>query len=66
MLRRSFYGPLNMKWDWLTDTTVREAFPLVALGLVILFVGIYPQPIIDLLTPSLQQMVHSVSALAIH
>ncbi len=66
MLRRSFYGPLNMKWDWLTDTTVREAFPLVALGLVILFVGIYPQPIIDLLTPSLQQMVHSMSALAIH
>ena len=66
MLRRSFYGPLNMKWDWLTDATVREAFPLVALGLVILFVGIYPQPIVNLITPSLQQLLHGVSGLAVH
>jgi NADH-quinone oxidoreductase subunit M len=66
MLRRSFYGPLNMKWDWLTDASVREAFPLVALAVVILFVGIYPQPIINLLTPSLQQLLHGVSGLAVH
>ncbi len=66
MLRRSFYGPLNMKWDWLTDATVREAFPLVALAVVILFVGIYPQPMINLLTPSLQQLLHGVSGLAVH
>ena len=63
MLRRSFYGPLNMKWDWLTDASVLEAFPLVALTVVILFVGIYPKPMVDLLTPSLQQMLHSMGAL---
>jgi NADH-quinone oxidoreductase subunit M len=63
MLRRSFYGPLNLKWDWLTDATALEAFPLVALTVVILFVGIYPQPMVNLLTPSLQQMLHSMSAL---
>lgn len=63
MLRRSFYGPLNMKWDWLTDASALEAFPLVALMVVILAVGIYPKPIVDLLTPSLQQMLHSMSAL---
>jgi NADH:ubiquinone oxidoreductase subunit 4 (subunit M) len=55
-----------MKWDWLTDATVREAFPLVALAVVILFVGIYPQPMINLLTPSLQQLLHGVSGLAVH
>src|SRR5487761_2080359 len=63
MLRRSFYGPLNMKWDWLTDASALEAFPLIALTVVILFVGIYPKPMVDLLTPSLQQMLHSMSAL---
>ncbi len=63
MLRRAFMGPLNLKWDWLTDATALEAFPLVALTVVILFVGIYPQPMVDLLTPSLQQMLHSMSAI---
>jgi NADH-quinone oxidoreductase subunit M len=64
MLRRSFYGPLNMAWSWLTDATPREAFPLVALTVVILFVGIYPKPIVDLLTPSLHQLLNTVQAVA--
>lgn len=60
MLRRAFFGPLNMKWSWLTDATLREAFPLVSLAVVILFVGIYPQPLVDLITPAMQQMLHTV------
>ncbi len=63
MLRRAFYGPLNMKWNWLTDASVREAFPLVALALVILFVGIYPKPMVDLLTPSLHQTLTTVQTI---
>ncbi len=66
MLRRSYWGPLNMKWNWLTDATALEAFPLVALTVVILFVGVYPQPMVDLLTPSLQQMLHGMSAIVAH
>jgi len=62
MIRRAFHGPLNMKWAWLTDATVLEAFPLVSLALVILFVGIYPQPMVNLLTPALSQIIHSMSA----
>ena len=65
MFRRAFYGPLNVKWNWLTDATAREAFPLAALIVVILFVGIYPGPIVDLIRPSLHQMLtvaHAVSA----
>lgn len=62
MLRRAFYGPLNMKWSWLTDATPREAFPLVALAVVILFVGIYPKPFVDLLTPSLHHMLITAQA----
>jgi NADH-quinone oxidoreductase subunit M len=64
MLRRAFYGPLNMKWSWLTDATPREAFPLAALAVVILFVGIFPGPIVSLLTPSLHQILSTVQTVA--
>jgi NADH-quinone oxidoreductase subunit M len=64
MIKRAFYGPLNKKWSWLPDATPREAFPLVALALIILFVGIYPKPIVDLLTPSLQHMLTTFQAVA--
>jgi NADH-quinone oxidoreductase subunit M len=64
MLKRAFYGPLNKKWSWLPDATPREAFPLVALALVILFVGIYPKPIVDLLTPSMQHLLSVLPAVA--
>jgi NADH-quinone oxidoreductase subunit M len=64
MFRRAFYGPLNLKWSWITDATPREAFPLVALVVVILFVGIFPAPIVDLLKPSLTQILSSVQHVA--
>ena len=62
MLKRAYYGPLNMKWSWLTDATAREVIPLGALAIVILFVGIYPKPFVDLLGPSLHQILNSVQA----
>jgi NADH-quinone oxidoreductase subunit M len=56
MLRRSFYGALNPKWAWLTDASARERAILIALVVVILLVGIYPAPFIDLLSPSVHHM----------
>jgi NADH-quinone oxidoreductase subunit M len=63
MLRRSFYGALNVKWAWLTDASARERVILVALAVVILFIGIYPAPFVDLLTPSLQHMLSTAQNL---
>ena len=65
MLKRSFYGVLNVKWAWLTDATLRERAILVALALVILLVGIYPAPFIDLLSPSLHHILATAQSLAI-
>jgi NADH-quinone oxidoreductase subunit M len=56
MLRRSFYGALNPKWAWLTDASARERAILITLVVVILLVGIYPAPFIDLLSPSVHHM----------
>jgi NADH-quinone oxidoreductase subunit M len=65
MLKRSFYGVLNVKWAWLTDATLRERAILVALALVILLVGIYPAPFIDLLSPSLHHILATAQSLVI-
>ncbi|HTD20626.1 MAG TPA: NADH-quinone oxidoreductase subunit M [Ktedonobacteraceae bacterium] len=62
MLKRVFYGPFNQKWNWLPDANLRETIPLFALAAVIVFVGIYPKFFIDVITPSLTQIMHGVSA----
>src|SRR5881227_1563886 len=62
MLKRVFYGPFNTKWSWLPDANLRETIPLFALAAVIVLVGIYPKFYIDVITPSLSQIMHGVSA----
>ncbi|MGH2516907.1 MAG: hypothetical protein ACRDHP_14740, partial [Ktedonobacterales bacterium] len=65
MLRRAFYGPLNLKWSRLTDArTLPELLPLISLAVVILFVGIYPQPIVDLISPALHSILSTVQGVA--
>src|SRR5437763_10354260 len=62
MLKRVFYGPFNEKWSRLPDANLRETIPLFALAAVIVLVGIYPKFYIDVITPSLSQIMHGVSA----
>ena len=62
MIKRVFFGPFNTKWNWLTDASRREMIPLYALAGVILFVGIYPLPLIQTITPSLTQLMHTAVA----
>ncbi|MDQ2886178.1 MAG: NADH-quinone oxidoreductase subunit M [Chloroflexota bacterium] len=62
MINRVFFGPFNMKWNLLADASSREMIPLYALAAVILFVGIYPLPLIQTITPSLTQLMHTAVA----
>jgi NADH-quinone oxidoreductase subunit M len=59
MMKRVFFGPFNYKWDWLPDATFRELIPLVVLAVVILFVGLYPKPLIDVIVPSLPHLLQT-------
>ncbi len=63
MIKRVFFGPFNTKWSWLPDANLREMLPLFALAAVILLVGIYPKPLIDMITPSLTQLMHTAVAM---
>jgi NADH-quinone oxidoreductase subunit M len=54
MIKRVFFGPFNPRWSWLPDANLRELIPLLALAGLIVFVGIYPAPLIDVITNSVQ------------
>jgi len=61
MMKRSFYGPLNPQWSGITDASLLEMAPLVILGALVLFVGVYPRFMVDMLHPSLQHIISTVS-----
>jgi NADH-quinone oxidoreductase subunit M len=65
MLKRVFYGPFNPKWNWLPDANLREAIPLYALAAFIVFLGIFPNFLVGVITPSLHvslnQLIHAVA-----
>lgn len=63
MLKRAFYGPENPRWKGIADASILEMAPLVMLGAIVLFVGIYPGLLNDLLQPSLTQILHSMSGI---
>lgn len=58
MLKRVFYGPFNTRWNGLPDASVREVIPLVVLAVLIVIVGIFPALLTDVITPTLQSLMH--------
>jgi len=49
MIQRVFWGEPSPRWEGLTDATAWwERGPLLAMGLVILLVGVYPAVMMDL------------------
>jgi NADH-quinone oxidoreductase subunit M len=65
MLKRVFYGTFNTKWTRLLDANWREALPLITLAAVIVFVGVFPNFLIDVITPTLSALLHGVSTVGI-
>jgi NADH-quinone oxidoreductase subunit M len=53
VLQRVFLGTLPEKWKDLTDMDGREMVMLVPLAVIVIFLGIYPSPILDLMNSSI-------------
>jgi len=62
VLQRVFLGTLPEKWKGLTDMNGRETFMLATLGVVVIFLGIYPSPMIELLNSSLSHLADFLGA----
>ena len=59
-LQRVFLGSLPEKWNFLTDINGRELTMLIPLAIIVIFLGIYPSPLIDTMTTSINALVEIV------
>src|SRR5690606_7450797 len=52
-LQRIYLGKPNEKYVGLPDINAREVFTLVPLGILVIVLGVYPHPVLDLINTSL-------------
>jgi len=63
-LQRMFLGTPNEKYLTLPEINLRELCTLVPLGAIVIFLGVYPTPILDLQSPALVRLNDQVQAAA--
>ena len=56
VLQRVFLGTLPDKWKDLTDMNGRETFMLASLAVIVVFLGIYPSPMLNLMNSSMNYL----------
>jgi NADH-quinone oxidoreductase subunit M len=59
-MQRVFLGPPNEKYAKLPEISLREAFTLTPLALIVILLGFYPMPVLDLIGTTLKQTVAMV------
>lgn len=59
-LQRVFLGTLPDKWKDLPDINGRELVTLIPLAIIVIFLGIYPAPMLDLMNASANHLVDFV------
>jgi NADH-quinone oxidoreductase subunit M len=52
-MQRIYLGQPNEKYVGLPDINGREIFTLVPLGIIVIVLGVYPRPVLDLINVSL-------------
>lgn len=60
LMQRVFLGPLTIETP-LRDLNARELATMIALVISIVLLGIYPQPVLDLVRPTVMQLVEGAS-----
>ncbi len=64
-LQRIWMGPLNPKYESLPEITWREIATLVPLAIIVIFVGVYPAPVLDLIGPTMGSLYDYLNTVAI-
>jgi NADH-quinone oxidoreductase subunit M len=60
-LQRIFFGPLNEKWNTLKDVDKRELAMFIPLSIIIIFLGVYPSAMLNIMNTSVNSLVNFVS-----
>jgi NADH-quinone oxidoreductase subunit M len=61
MIQRMFLGQLNTKWEGLTEISGREIFTVTPLAILMIFIGVYPLPLANMIKATLENIVHLVT-----
>jgi len=54
--QRIFFGELNPKYDNIQPINGRELFTLIPLAVIVIFLGVYPMPVLDLFTATVDKL----------
>lgn len=53
-VQRIFFGKLNEKYAMFPDMNTREFISLLPLGMLVVILGVYPHPVLDLMKPTIR------------
>ncbi len=56
MIQRMYLGVISERYAGIADINGKELFTLIPFGLIVIAVGVYPQPVLELLTRTLDQI----------
>jgi NADH-quinone oxidoreductase subunit M len=60
LYQRTFQGTVSTKVQKFRDLNVREIFAVAPLLALIVFLGVYPKPLLDVINPAVQATLHDV------
>ncbi len=60
LYQRTFQGTLNTKVERFRDLNVREVFAVAPLLALIIFLGVYPKPVLDVINPAVRATLQDV------
>ena len=60
-VQRVFLGPLNPKYATLPDINRREMFTMLPLAAIVVILGVYPMPVLDMIDVSLSHIIEGLS-----
>ncbi len=60
MLQRVFLGPLNEKYSELPDINARELVSVLPVAAIVILLGVYPPPIIEMIKTSLLNLIAQI------
>ncbi|GFZ33838.1 NADH dehydrogenase subunit M [Clostridium zeae] len=61
VIQDTFFGPRKKEWDHLEDAKGIEMIPIVMLSFVLVFFGVFPSPLIDIIHSGVIPLINRVS-----
>ena len=61
--QRVFLGKLNDRCKEYKDINGLELAAVIPLAIIVLFLGVYPQPLIDIISPAIENIINQITPL---